>query len=397
VASDAPPPTRRDVRGVTDSEVVVGMSAALSGPAREYGIRMKLGVETAFAAQNARGGVAGRKLTLVTLDDGYDAKRVGETMRQLVEERGVFAFVGNTGTATSAIAAPYAASKKMVFFGALSGSNVLRKDPPDRYVFNVRPSYEEEAARIVHYLLDVKKVSPDGIVVFAQKDAFGDAGFEGAAKTLRKYGRSSAQLFRVGYERNSLDVDEAVAQIVRHHSEILPGPSDTFRYRHPVSAVILVATQRPAAKFIQRLSERDLHPLLLATSASGGLDEELRDNGWLRAARGLVMTQIVPHHDSGGTGVLRYREALASFHPGEHPDPVSLEGWVAATLFSEGLRRAGRDLDAEALVDAFEGIRDLDLQVGSILSFGPSEHQASHKVWGTVLDDEGTFKPLDLE
>jgi len=394
VASTAP---RSVVRGVTDTEVVLGMSAAFSGPARDYGIRMKVGVETALAAQNAHGGVAGRKLTLVALDDGYDSKRVGESMRQLVEDRGVFAFVGNTGTATSAIAAPYSVSKKSVFFGAFSGSGVLRRDPPDRYVFNYRPSYEEETGRMVRYLMDVKKVPADGIVIFAQKDAFGDAGFEGAARALRRYGRSDSQLFRVGYERNSLDVDAAVADIARHNAEVTPGPNDTYRLRHPVSAVLIVAVSKPAAKFIQKLAARDLHPLLLATSASVGVNEELKEAGGLGAGRGMVMTQIVPHFDSGGSGVIRYREALSAFFPGEHPDPVSLEGYIAATLFTEGLKRAGRDLDSEKLVEAFEGLHDLDLQVGSILSFGPSEHQASHKVWGTAMDEDGNFKPLDLE
>jgi ABC-type branched-subunit amino acid transport system substrate-binding protein len=388
---------RASVRGVTDTEVVLGMSAAFSGPAREYGRRMKLGMEAAFAAQNTRGGVAGRKLTLVSLDDGYDSKRVGETMRQLIDERNVFAIVGNTGTATSAVAAPYAVSKKTVFFGALSGSNVLRRDPADRYVFNYRPSYQEETARMVRYLVDVKKISPDGIVVFAQKDAFGDAGFEGAAKALRRYGRSDGQLFRTGYERNTLDVDAGVNDIVRYSREAVAGPNETYRYRHPVSAVLVVATHKPAAKFIQRLAEKDIHPILLATSGSTGVQEELKEAGALRAARGLVMTQIVPHYESGGTGIIRYREALAAFHPDEQPDAVSLEGYVVGTLFAEGVRRAGRDLDTEKLVEALESTRDLDLQIGSILSFGPSEHQASHKVWGTVLDEEGAFRPLDLE
>jgi branched-chain amino acid transport system substrate-binding protein len=243
----------------------------------------------------------------------------------------------------------------------------------------------------------VKKISPDGIVLFAQKDAFGDAGFEGAVRALRRYGRADSQLFRTGYVRNTLDVEPAVSDIVRHHYETVIGPGDLTRYRHPVTAVIILATNKPAAKFVQKLAEKDLHPLLLATSASVGVNDELKEAGALRPARGLIMTQIVPHYESGGTGIIRYREALSAFAPDEHPDSVSLEGYVAGTLFAEGLRRAGRDFDTEKLVDVFESLRDLDLQIGSILSFGPSEHQASHKVWGTVLDEEGAFRPLDLE
>jgi serine/threonine protein kinase/ABC-type branched-subunit amino acid transport system substrate-binding protein len=398
-ASAAPGETGPKVRGVTDTEILVGMSSAFSGPARDYGLHMKLGVETAFAVENAKGGVQGRKLSLVALDDGYDAKRTPETMRQLLDDRGVFAIVGNAGTATAAVGAPYAVSKKTLFFGTFSGSNILRRDPPDRYVFNFRPSYEEEAGRIVRYLMDVKKISPDGIVLFAQKDAFGDAGFEGAVRALRRYGRSDSQLLRVGYERNSVDVDAAVNEIMRYNGEVWVGPNDATRAKHPVTAVIMMATHKPAARFVQKLTDRRIHPLLLATSASGGaaLSDELRDVGALRAARGLVMTQVVPHYDSGGTGVIRYREALERFAPDAHPDSISLEGYIVGTLFAEAVRRSGRRLDTEGLVDTLETVHDLDLQVGSILSFGPSEHQASHKIWGTSLDEEGNFRPLELE
>jgi ABC-type branched-subunit amino acid transport system substrate-binding protein len=395
-AADRPPPPA--VRGVSDGEIVLGMSAAFSGPARDYGIRMKLGLEAAFAAVNAQGGVAGRKLTLVALDDGYEAKRTEGTMKELVESRGVFAIVGNTGTPTAAVAAPYAAQKKVVFFGAFSGSKLLRQDPPDRYVFNYRPSYQEETERVVRYVVDAKKIPPEDIVLFAQHDAFGDTAFDGAVKALRRYGRTESQLLRTGYERNSVDVETAVNDITRYHNEVVVvGPNNVVRARHPVKVVILMATTKPAAKLVQRLGEKGLRPLFLATSASGGLVEELNEQDLVRYARDLIMTQVVPHYESGGTGVLRYREALDRFFPDQRPDPVSLEGYIAGGLFAEGVRRVGRDLDGEKLVAALEALRDYDPQIGSILSFGPSEHQASHKVWGSVLDESGHMRPFDLD
>src|SRR5262249_54137210 len=153
----------------------------------------------------------------------------------------------------------------------------------------------------------------------------------------------------------------ALNEIVRYHRDVVGGPNETYRYRHPVTAVLLIATHKPAAKLAQRLADKDMHPLLLATSASTGVHEELKEAGALRAGRGMIMTQIVPHYGSAGSGVIRYREALASYFPDEHADAVSLEGYVVGTLFAEGLRRAGRDLDNESLVEALEGVRDLDM------------------------------------
>jgi hypothetical protein len=109
------------------------------------------------------------------------------------------------------------------------------------------------------------------------------------------------------------------------------------------------------------------------------------------------VTQVVPPVDSGATAVIRYREALQKFFPGEKPDYVSLEGYVVGTLFVEGLKRAGANPTTDRVIEALEGIHDLDLGIGTKLSYGLSEHQASHKVWGTVLNDAAQYQVLDLE
>ena len=112
---------------------------------------------------------------------------------------------------------------------------------------------------------------------------------------------------------------------------------------------------------------------------------------------GLTVSQVVPHFQSGATGVLRYRELLHKYHPEAEPSFISLEGFIAAQCLIEGLRRAGSDLTTEKLIDALESIHDLDLGIGPIIRFGPSRHQASDKVWGTVLDHNRNFQTLDLE
>ncbi len=373
------------VRGVTEDTVTLGMSAAFSGASRELGNRMKLGLDTAFAAVNDAGGVAGRRLRLLALDDGYEGPRALANAQELIEQRKVFAIIGDVGTPTTQQALPYVLGSRTIFFGAFTGSGLLRRDPPDRYVFNYRASYEEETARMIDYLIDVKKVPDGGIAVFAQNDSYGDAGFEGATKMLRRKGHDD-QLLRIGYQRNTLDIDAAVARLVEYHA------------RHPVKAILMVATYKAAARFIQRIRERKINALVLNVSFvdSNALAEELMELG-PAYARGVIVTQVVPHYDSDTPGVRRYRDALARYHPDQQPDFVSLEGFLVGQLFAEALRRAGRDVDTEKLVDTLEQLRSVDLGIGGDLGFSASQHQASHRVWGTRLDEHGAFRSIDLE
>jgi branched-chain amino acid transport system substrate-binding protein len=129
---------------------------------------------------------------------------------------------------------------------------------------------------------------------------------------------------------------------------------------------------------------------------SDALAEALRELG-PKYASGVIVTQVVPFFGSGATGVLEYRERLAKHFPAEQPGFVSLEGYIVARALCAGLEKAGPDLTTEKFVDALEGIRGLDFGIGTRISFGPSEHQASHKVWAATLDGQGQFRDLELE
>ncbi|MBS2025779.1 MAG: ABC transporter substrate-binding protein [Deltaproteobacteria bacterium] len=365
--------------------ITFGLVGPLSGPAKELGRQMRTGVEVAFEAANEAGGVDGRKLKLVALDDGYEPARTLGAMKELVEKFKVAGFIGNVGTPTAAVALPYVLEQKLLFFGAFTGAPLLRKDPPDRYVFNYRASYAEETAATVKYLVELKRIKPEQIAVFAQKDGYGDAGFEGVARSLRqKYERDPSKLLRVGYERNTVDVGAAVDEIVNPKAGI--------------RAVIMVATYRAAAKFVELLRARGGDQLLTNVSFVGStaLSEELMQVN-PKLAPGLIVTQVVPLPESGSTAVLHYRELLAKYAVGERPDFVSLEGYIAGSILVEGLRKAGKDATTEQLVDALEKTKDLDLGFGVNFSFGLSQHQASHKVWGTVIDEKGKFQAIDLD
>lgn len=371
-------------RGVTDGEIVLGMASPFSGANRELGSGMRAGIEAALTEVNTAGGVHGRRLRLVAVDDGYEPSRTLPAMKQLVERERVFAVVGNVGTPTAAVSIPYCLQQKVVFFGALSGGDLLRRHPPDRYVFNFRPSYAQETAAAVRWLVGARRIAPARIAVFAQADEFGDAGWRGVADELRARGVDPAGVLRVGYRRNTADVDEAVAQIRARARD--------------VDAVVMVATYQPAAAFVRKLRDAGLRQLTTDVSAvdSNALAEELAGTG-RRYTEGVFVTQIVPAPVTRTAAVGRFHQLMARDAPGVRPGFVALEGWVAASILIEGLRRAGRDLDTEKLVAALEGIRDLDLGIGARISFSPEDHQGSREVWGTLLQPDGSWKQLPLE
>ena len=380
----APQSPTSAVRGVTDHEIVLGISTALSGSAKEYGRQMKLGLDAAFRRVNEQGGVAGRQLRLVAVDDGYDPVRTASAMKALYERDNVFGVLGNFGTATAEVAVPFALEHKMLFFGAASGATLLRRDPPDRYVFNFRASYAEEAAAIASYLIRVRRMRPERIAVLVQDDKFGDSVYASLSKTMRVLRPDAAPLFRVNYQRNTVDVKDAVAQL---------------RARTvPLDAVVLLAITRPAVRFIEQMNAWT-HGVQYATGSwtdSAGLAEELKMLG-LRSTSGIVITQVVPSSESSATAVLEFKAAMTKYTPEERIDSVALEGYLMANVLIEGLRRAGRELDTEHLVAALEAMRDFNLGIGTLIGFGPTEHQGAHKVWGLQLDNNGRYSQVDLE
>jgi ABC-type branched-subunit amino acid transport system substrate-binding protein len=261
---------------------------------------------------------------------------------------------------------------------------VLRRDPPDRYIFNYRASYAEETGAVVRYLVNVRKMAPEHIAVFAQQDAYGDAGFGGVEKAIRGLrGGETGNILRMGYARNSIDVDAAVLQLKTQ--------------RTPVKAIVMAATYRAAAKFIEKT--RDAFPGLIYTNVSFVGSSALKDELMLlgkKYAAGVIVTQTVPAVDGYTALALQYKAALAKYFAGETPDYVSFEGFVTAQVLIEALKRAGPQLDTEKVVDALEGMTSFDVGLGTKLGLSRSDHQACHKVWGTQLSEAGNYEPIEL-
>jgi ABC-type branched-subunit amino acid transport system substrate-binding protein len=220
--------------------------------------------------------------------------------------------------------------------------------------------------------------------VFAQNDSYGDSGFAGVAKAFRALGVNDSAILRLNYNRNTIDVDEAVNQLRLQ--------------KLPIRAVMMIATTRPAAKFIEKT--RDLFPGMIYANVSAvgasSLSEELMLLG-TRFTQNVIVTQTVPAVAGYSSVVLEYKNALAKYFPGESPDYISLEGFVSANVLIDAIRRCGPQLETERLVDILENTRNLDLGLGAPLTFSRGEHQASHKVWGTALDETGKYQPIELE
>jgi branched-chain amino acid transport system substrate-binding protein len=379
--SDGAEPT---IQGVTDKEVSFGMAAPFSGASRELGRQMQIGVETAFGQINSAGGANGRLLRLVAADDGYEPEKTADAMHLLYDKEKVFGFIGNVGTPTAAVALPFALDHRALFFGAFTGASLLRRDPPDRYVFNYRASYAEETKAVVHYLVKVRRIQPKEIVVFAQQDSYGDSGYAGVQKAVRSLPGDNPDVVRLNYKRNTIDVQGAV---------------DWLRaYKGQIKAVIMIASYRAAAKFIEKT--RDLYPSMIYTNVSFVGSTALADELMLlgpRYATGVIVTQVVPAINSHATIVLKYKDALAKYFPGESPDYVSFEGYIEASILAEAVKRVGRDIDTEKLVEELERMHDFDLGLSAPITFSPNDHQGSHKVSGTQLDETGHYQPIDLE
>jgi ABC-type branched-subunit amino acid transport system substrate-binding protein len=363
--------------------LLFGMSADFSGSNRELGREMQLGIQTCFEDINQAGGIRGRSLQLIALDDRYEPAPAKANMLELISQRGVFAIIGSVGTPTAKASVPVALEHKTLFFGPFTGAGFLRKDPPDRYVFNYRASYEEETAAIVRYFVQIAGIDPTAIAVFSQDDSFGDAGFQGVARTLRDQGVREEDILHVRYQRNQFDTEAAVAGI-------LAAPE---RAR----AVVTVSTCKQTTRFISAVRAQRPETAFSCVSFVGtrALAEEFREND-PGMAEGVIITQVVPYFDSGATGVIHYREALARHFPNEQPSFVSLEGYIAAQILVRGLERSKR-LETEAVIDALESMRDLDLGTGAVMTFSPSKHQASHKVWAVVMDERAAFTQLSLD
>ncbi len=338
-----------------DAPLVLGQSAPFTGPAAQLGIQFHQGAKLYLDQYNAQSGQ--RPITIRQLDDGYDPERTAANTRQLIQEQ-VFALFGYIGTPTSLAALPLAAAESIPFIAPFSGAMSLR-EPFQRNVFHVRASYNDETAQIVRHLTTIGN---NKIAVFYQNDAYGKAGLDGVTQALAQHKLKPVATGVV--ERNSVDVDVAVRAIVAAQPH----------------AVVQVSTYKSCAAFIRAARKAGFSGTFYNVSFVGAeaLANELGKEG-----AGVVVSQVVPSPTSGSSALAReYQEAMRK-GGGAAGTYASIEGYLAAKVFVEGLKRA-RAPTRDGLI---AGLETLDRQSfgGFDVTFTPRSHMGSKFVEMSML------------
>jgi branched-chain amino acid transport system substrate-binding protein len=348
------------------NRIVLGQSAAFSGPAAQLGIQMNKGARIYFDALNANGGVNGSVIELRTLDDGYEPERCKANTEKLIKDD-VFALFGYVGTPTCLAALPLVNEARLPFFGPFTGAEALR-DPFSKVVFHVRASYYDETALIVRQLttLGLKKIA-----VFYQDDAYGKAGLEGVRRALKPLLLEPVALGTV--QRNTVEVAQAVKDIVAK------GPE----------AVVQISAYKSCAAFIREARNAGYGGTFFNVSFVGtqALADELG-----RTGRGIMVSQVMPFPFNTTMAISReYLDAVHKSGADAQPNYSSMEGYVAAKVFAEGLKRAGRGPSREALISGLESIQNASFG-GFQVDYGPRDHVASSFVDLSMLTEDGKVR-----
>ena len=361
----------RAENGVTADTITFGQAAVLEGPASALGLGMQMGLNAAFDEINAKGGVHGRKIKLISVNDGYEPDRAIAATKKLIEEEKVFALIGPVGTPTSAAAQPIATAAKVPFMGAFTGAGFLR-NPKLENVINVRASYDAETEAWVKHLTEDLKISKIGI--FYQDDAFGRAGLSGFKKAMDK--RNMQIAAEATYERNTVAVKTGVLAMKQAAPE----------------AVVIVGAYKPVAEFIKLSKKIGFSPVFVNISFVGAnaLAKELGPEG-----KGVIVSQVVPFPaDASLKVVADYQKAIKAADPKAEPEFVSLEGYLAGRLAIAALEKAGKDLTRDGLLKAIKDTGKFDIG-GLSMTFSAEKNEGLDKVWMTIIEADGSFKPIE--
>jgi ABC-type branched-subunit amino acid transport system substrate-binding protein len=359
-----PPPAGAEP-GVTYDRILLGQAAVFSGPAAQLGIQMRNGIRAYLDYINAKGGVHGRKLELITEDDRYEQSVAPSASNKLIEEHRVFALLGYVGTPTGVAHLPVVTQAKVPLVGMFTGAEVLRV-PFNRYVFHVRASYYDETEKIVEQVLST---GGQKIAVFYQDDAYGEAGRKGTELALE---RRKMKIHSTGtVERNTVKVEQAAKTI--HTSQ--------------PDAVVMVSAYTSIAAFVREMQKLGSGATFYNVSFVGSkaLADALGKDGV-----GVAISQVVPFPWGTAVPVVKEYQQLAKKAGYTDYNFSALEGFLCAKVMVEGLRRAGKSPTRDGLVEALEKMNDVDLG-GFYISYSPMNRAGSKFVDLTIISRDGKF------
>ncbi|GAB1385930.1 ABC transporter substrate-binding protein [Melaminivora sp.] len=350
--------------GVSADAILIGQSVVLSGPQAENGSQYTKGIKLYFDHVNAQGGVHGRKLELATLDDAYVPSRAEENTRVLIEDKQVFALFGYAGTGATLASLPLAERTQTPFIAPYTGAHALRaKVSP--VLYHLRASYFDEMSKIVEYQ---SIVGMNKVAVIYQDDNFG---------------REAYKSFEAAMEQRKLK-PVAVAAI----------NASTFEAREPVqaliraepNAVVLATAGKASSSVLREFAAQGKRPQFFGLSVVSA--SQLRSEA-KEASTGIIISQVVPPLSGNKFAMVRqYRELLGDKVGEAHH--ASLEGYMAARVLVEALRRAGKDLTRTRLLAAFDGLRKYDLG-DFFIDFSNGQHMGSNFVDLSIVRANGQF------
>ena len=356
--------------GIFNDRILFGQSAAFTGPARELGRNMQVGIRAAFEEANRAGGVHGRRLELTSLDDAYEPEAAIANTTRLIEEEKVFALIGAVGTPTSRSATPVAAEAKVPYVAPFTGAAFLR-DPDWGNVINLRASYNQETEEMVARLTG--DLGIEDIAVLYQDDSFGRAGYQGAKRALER--RDMTPVSVGVYPRNTVAVKTALLDLRRGDPE----------------AVIMVGAYQPVARLISWARYTGLDAVFITISfvGSNALAKELGPDG-----AGVFVTQVVPFPTDDTIPIVKaYHRALSEYDSEAVPGFVSLEGYLAGRLAIAGLESCGREVSRDCFLERLSRPDVVDLD-GFKLYFGPGDNQGSDDVFLTTIGADGNYRSI---
>jgi len=362
--------------GVTEQEIVLGSVSAQSGHASFLGTQLTHGASAWFAHVNERGGIHGRKVRLVALDDQYDPPRAVAITQPLLVDHGAFAICWFVGTLAQGQVFGLGRRAQVPAFGFFTGAEALRK-PQSPWVFHLRDSYYAEAEGAIHLFVDRLGLKRVGIVY--QQDAFGQAVLAGTQLALKR--RQLGTVAAESFARGTLEIDKARDAVFAAGAE----------------AVVMVGTYAPLAKVVSTSHDAGYYPWFHTVSFVGteAYAKQLVEEQKVLPARfaKLLVTQVVPSpHAEGLAGVAEYRAIVSAKFPADTPNYVALEGFLNAKVLTAALTQAGRKLDRDSFARAFEQLHELELGIGKKVSFGPQRHVGLEGVYLSRLSPDGVFR-----
>ena len=352
-AAKAAPASGGTTPGVTDSEIVIGSWGPQDGPAGAYGVIDRT-IAAYFKKVNDDGGINGRKIRFIYENDSYQPAKTTAAVKKLVEEDKVFALVGGLGTAQNMAVMDYLVQNKVPHLAPSTGSGLMSK-PVKPNVFQVQLNYTNEATLLTQYALD--KLSAKKIAVFYQNDAFGKEGLDAVNAELKK--RNMGEASGVSYEPSDTNFSSQALKLQSTGAD----------------TVVIYAVPKPGASIIAEMDKIGFKPNLLASSV-------INDPALFQLAgpgiEGLLLLAWLPaFDDTSNPKIVEYQNFMKKYAPNEQIGGFSETGYTYATIATDALKQAGKDLTREGFLKVLESLQDYKGSLVPSLSYNSTDHSGA--------------------